>query len=172
MKTLDLQTIENHWDELLHLSDSKVSQFISEINSEQKSLLEYLLYTGDELLDKDDRAILLFMGLMTWYILRSEMIIPTLDSSVIQSKENLNIEMLEYLAGEPEAEFFDTVDKIMSKYKQTELLQFLIEKLYDTTELHNGYNKDSVGMIVIFLKTIIDSIEYSTETPELVSITH
>ena len=67
--------------------------------------------------------------------------------------------MMEYLAGEPESEFTDTVEKIMETYSQSELLRFIIEKLMEEPEKGVELREDTIGMIVLYLKTIIDCID-------------
>lgn len=100
------------------------------------------------------------MGMMVWYIAeKTGEVIPEISAELLEEKEKVNIKMLEYLAGEPEAEFFETVETIMSKYRQAELLRYIIDKLMEEPQKGVAIHEDNMGIIVMYLKTIIDCID-------------
>jgi hypothetical protein len=97
---------------------------------------------------------------MIWHIVSDAVSkIPEISGDVLEDCEEKNIAMLEYLAGEPESDFFDTVETIMTKYPQAQLLRYIIDRLLEEPEKGINLNADNVGMMVIYLKTIIDCID-------------
>jgi hypothetical protein len=71
--------------------------------------------------------------------------------------------MLEYLAGEPESDFLDTVEKIIGKYNQQVLLKYIIDRLMDEPQRGAEIREDNIGMLVIYLKTLIDCVDLITK---------
>ncbi|NLD92744.1 MAG: hypothetical protein GX639_08760 [Fibrobacter sp.] len=160
MKELNIETIKASWNSMEDLDPDAIPSLVHELGQKQPFLLTYLMATGNDILSEQEREALLFMGVMIWQILNgiySDITVITGDD--LDSYENKNIQMLEYLAGESESEFLDTVEKIMSKYHQPELLRFIISKLDEEPDRGIELSDDNMGMIVIYLKTVIDCFD-------------
>lgn len=160
MKELDVETIEASWNSMEDLDPDTIPALVHELGQKQPFLLTYLMSTGHDILSEQEREALLFMGVMIWQILNGIYSdIAVITGNDLDSYENRNIQMLEYLAGESESEFLDTVEKIMSKYHQPELLRFIISKLDEEPDRGIELSDDNMGMIVIYLKTVIDCFD-------------
>jgi hypothetical protein len=160
VKYLDIETIETSWNSMEDLDPDTIPALVHELGHKQPFLLTYLMATGHDILSDQEREALLFMGVMIWQILNgiySDIEVITGDN--LESHEHKNIQMLEYLAGESESEFLDTVEIIMSKYQQPELLRFIISKLVQEPDRGIELSDDNMGMIVIYLKAIIDCFD-------------
>lgn len=70
--------------------------------------------------------------------------------------EKANIEMLEYLAGESETDFMDTLRQVVNNYPQPEVLKYVVEALVEKPEEGSLIREEKKGYILIYLKTIID----------------
>jgi hypothetical protein len=160
VKNLDIETIETSWDSMENLDPDMIPDLIHELGHKQPFLLTYLMATGNDILSEQEREALLFMGVMIWQILNGIYSdIDVITGENLENHEYKNIQMLEYLAGESESDFLDTVEKIMSKYQQPELLRFIISKLDEEPDRGIELSDDNMGMIVIYLKTIIDCFD-------------
>lgn len=160
MQNLTFEEISENWNKLEELELDDIPEFVDKLGQEQPFVLAYLMTTGSNILDQNEREALLFTGLMIWHISTLKcQVIPEISSELIDEKESKNIKMLEYLAGEPESDFMETVEHIMARYSQAELLKFVIDKLMSEPENENEIREDNVGMIVIYLKTIIDCMD-------------
>jgi len=160
VQNLTFEEINESWNKLEELELDDIPQFVDKLGHKQPFVLAYLMTTGSNILNQNEREALLFTGLMIWHISTLKCLeIPEITSELIDEKESKNIKMLEYLAGEPESDFMETVDHIMAKYSQAELLKFVIDKLMSDSEEENEIREDNIGMIVIYLKTIIDCLD-------------
>jgi hypothetical protein len=117
--------------------------------------------TGAEILNQKEREMLLFLGIMVWNI--TKVLIfehKEISTDELYDCESKNIAMLEYLSGEPELDFLNTVDKIMSKYHQGALLKYIIDRLMeDIKEGNSDIREDNIGIIVIYIKSLVDCID-------------
>lgn len=160
MKELDIETIEASWNSMEDLDTETIPSLVNELGYKQPFLLTYLMATGHDILSLQEREALLFLGVMIWQIINEIYSdIQVISGDKLDSNEHKNIQMLEYLAGESESEFLDTVEIIMSKYHQPILLRFIITKLVQEPERGIELNDDNMGMIVIYLKTVIDCFD-------------
>jgi hypothetical protein len=160
VKYLDIETIEASWNSMEDLDPDTIPALVDELGHKQPFLLTYLMATGHDILSEQESEALLFMGVMIWQILnRIYNNIAVISGNDLDSHENKNIQMLEYLAGESESDFLDTVEKIMSKYHQPELLRFIISKLNEEPDRGIELSDENMGMIVIYLKTVIDCFD-------------
>ena len=142
------------------LNIEQIPNLIESLGQKQPFILTYLMATGSDILNQHERETLLFMGVVIWkviFALHSE--IPVIQGELLDEHEEKNIQMLQYLAGEPESEFMETVERIMAKYHQKELLRYLIDRLVEDSTSDSHQDQNNIGMIAIYLKTIIDSID-------------
>jgi len=75
---------------------------------------------------------------------------------VLDEAEKANIKMLEYLAGESEAGFMDTLGQVINNYPQPEVLKYVVEALMEEPEEGCLIRDENKGYILIYLKSIID----------------
>jgi hypothetical protein len=160
LRTISYDEIDLQWISLTEMSLDDIPAVVNELGQVQPYILTYLMATGSDILDDEEREILLFMGLMVWKLVISQVnSIPEISGEELSECEEKNLNMLEYLAGEPEEEFFITVEKIMNKYHQSEMLRYCIDRIMEEPESENIKENDNIGMIVIYLKSVIDCLD-------------
>lgn len=160
MIPLTLDEIELLWQEMSAMEREDAPQLIEMMKMSQPDALTYLLAAGEDLLNHEERELIFFMGVLIWRVvtkLRSS--IPTITMTQIIEFEAKNITMLEYLDGEPDGDFFSTVEAIMAGYNQSELLRYVMKRLVEENDASGKSNNDHSGIIVIFLKTLIDCLD-------------
>jgi hypothetical protein len=161
VKTLSAEIIDERWKSIENIDLDQVPDLITDLGRSQPYVLTYLMATGSDLLNQKEREMLLFLGIMVWNISRKQISehkeIPSED---LFSCERKNILMLEYLSGEPENAFLETVEKIMSKYHQHFLLKYIIDRLIeDIKEGDCDIREENIGIIVIYVKSLIDCFD-------------
>ncbi len=160
MHFLSRETVEKTWDELHYQDMEQLNALIEDFSQKQPYILAYLMATGSDVLTEEDRETLVFMGLTIWKIVENNFPdVPKIEGDILDQKEEQNMKMLEYLAGEPESEFMDTVDIIMKKYPQSDVLRFVIDEIMDEQESMISPDKDNIGIVVIYLKTVLDCFD-------------
>ena len=162
MEILTTEMIDQQWRSIENIDLDEVPLLIEMLGKDQPFILTYLMATGADVLNQKEREVLLFMGIMIWNITKDCAKIKKVEISTqeLYLNEEKNISMLEYLAGEPESDFLKTVEKILTKYHQNSLLKYIIDRLMeDLNEDAAGIREENIGMIAIYLKTIIDCFD-------------
>ncbi|MBN1604932.1 MAG: hypothetical protein JW915_25215 [Chitinispirillaceae bacterium] len=161
MIPLSLELINDRWKLIENMSLEEVPDLITDLGQNQPYILTYLVATGSDILNEKEREMLLFLGIMVWNISKhqiSEQI--EISSEELIYFERKNILMLEYLSGEPENDFFCTVERIMSRYHQHSFLKYIIDILMeDSRDESCGIRQENIGMIVIYIKSLIDCFD-------------
>lgn len=157
MKPISPEIVEATWKRIGGMSPSQIPKLIQQMEREQPVILVYLMAAGDDILNRDERELLLYLGVVVWQImLQGDTLPPEVSEEDLAEVEKSNTKMLEYLGGEMEDDFVKTTQKIMVNYGQPEVLKYIIEALMeDEEDLIRDENK---GMLVIFLKTVIDCL--------------
>ena len=163
MRPLTVEEIDPLWQSKEDMEPEEAPGLVERLERRQPNMLSYLLATGSDILEQEERAVVFFMGVLLWYVVDSlEIEVPELSLEMLVATEEKNFEMLEYLAGEPDSEFVDTVAKIMANYNQSDLLQYIIGKILQEPQKDVEVTENHVGVIAIYLKTIIDCIDATT----------
>lgn len=137
-----------------------IPKMINHLGKDQPFVLTYLMSSGDTILNQNERNLLIFMGVMLWYLIEDDISgIPVISEELIDQFQKQNYKMLEYLADEPESDFVNTVQVIMSKYHQPDLLRYIMDKLTNDLKDRIEFRYQNLGIIVIYLKTIIDCLD-------------
>lgn len=164
MQSITFNEIDQSWNKMEEMELDDVPQLVDQLGHKQPFVLAYLMATGNDILNQSEREALLFMGLMIWHISnRNIVLIPEISGELIDQTEQKNVKMLEYLAGEPESDFLETVEKIIGKYNQQELLKYVIDRLMNEPQRSAEIREDNIGMLVIYLKTLIDCVDLITK---------
>jgi hypothetical protein len=159
LRSLTYDEIDTLWQQKADMELEDAPRLVEELAAAQPSVLNYFLAIGDNLLSNSERQIIFFMGVLIWYVINQlEDTIPEISLDQLLENEEKNLRMLEYLAGEPDGEFLVTVEKIMDTYEQSTLLIYVIERILEEPEKNIEIIDDHVGMMVIYLKSFIDSI--------------
>jgi hypothetical protein len=155
-----IEEIDQSWKKMEKLELGDVPKLVNNLGNDQPFILTYLMATGNEILDQQEREALLFMGVMIWHIVSENISeVPEITLDMLEECDEKNMAMLEYLAGEPDSEFMDTTESIMAKYHQAELLRYIIDRLMEEPDKGITLNADNIGMMIIYLKTIIDCLD-------------
>lgn len=165
MRQLTTNEIDELWQRKADMELEEAPELVEEMGSAQPAALSYLLAIGDDIITEAERQVTFFMGVLVWYVVQQSAGTPIreITPEELSEHEENNFNMLEYLAGESDAEFMTTVEKIMDKYNQRPLLQYVIERIMEEPEKEIELYDNHVGMMVIYLKTFIDCLDRAIE---------
>ena len=165
MRSFTYEEIDALWRHKADMEPEEAQPLVEAMGSAQPAILTYLLASGDDILTEMERQVTFFMGVLLWHVI-SELAkenIRELSTDELIETEDKNFQMLEYLAGEPDSEFMTTVARIMENYNQATLLQYIIERIMEEPDKDIELYDNHVGMMVIYLKSVIDCFD---KTPE------
>ncbi len=157
METISSEIVEKTWREMSSTPPEDFPEIIEQITKEQPIVLAYLLGVGGDTLNQDERELLLYLGIVIWQImLQAESSLPQVTEEIMDNAETLNMEMLEYLEGEAENDFINTVVMISNNYQQPEVLKYIVEALMEETNEDCVITNENKGIMMIYLKSVID----------------
>ena len=161
MNSISSDIVEKTWNEIGGQAPEKGQEMIKHMSKEQPIIFAYLMSTGDDILNQDEKELLLYLGVVVWQIMsQGTASLPGITSKIMEEAEDLNMKMLVYLEGEPETTFMNTVEKMINNYNQPEVLRYVLEALMEEEPEEECMIRDeNIGIIMIFLKTVIDCFD-------------
>lgn len=137
--------------------EEEVEQLIDDIAEAQPFIFAYLMAMGEGDFSEDERELMLFLGIGVYQMLKQGTdAIPTVTEDHLDQQEQTNMQMLEYLADESEAELMQVTQNLLAGYHQPEVLRYVIESIFeaDSEELRPA----NQGIMLIFVKIVIDCL--------------
>jgi hypothetical protein len=160
LEKLSYEAVDAVWSDYESDTTDHIPELIKTFEKRQPNILGYLIATGSDVISQKEKEVLLFLGLMIWRVVDHYYpSLPQVPAELIEEKEEQNLKMLEYLAGESETGFRETVDIIMRSYGQEELLRYIIERIYEEPQKGSHIRQKTIGAIVIFAKSVIDVLD-------------
>lgn len=157
MDPIPLKIVEKTWKKMSTMSWQEITELTNLMRKQQPFVLAYLLAAGHEIFNQDEREQLLYLGVVIWQIMsQGSKPLTKITGDTLDGVEKANIEMLEYLAGESETGFMDTLRQVVNNYPQPEVLKYVVEALVEEPEEGSLIREENKGYILIYLKTIID----------------
>jgi hypothetical protein len=164
VRSLTFTEIDSLWEEMAAIDPEDIPELMTIVGEQQPHVVSYLLGITDEILSDPEREIVFFMGVVMLRVIQGLGIRnKEISLETLLEKEKTNFRMLDYLAGEPDAEFTDTVGKIMDNYNQSELLRYIIDRIMEEPLNDTGIVNDHIGIMVIYLKTFIDCFDAAAQ---------
>lgn len=157
MEPIPAQVVERIWKRVASLPPRRAPGLMQRMAMEQPVVLAYLLGVDDDLLNEDERQLLLYLGVVVWQImLQGSKPLPLITEEMLDNAGARNLKMLEYLQSETEAGFEEATRTILSSYSQPEVLRYIIEALIEDPEKGCLIRDENRGAMMLDLKTIVD----------------
>jgi hypothetical protein len=160
MNPIPADIVEKTWEKMIGMAPEEAPEMIERMTQEQPLILAYLMAMGDELFNPDEQELLLFLGIVIWQLMQQgDTLLPVVTENMIDEIEESNFKMLEYLEGEPEGDFNETVSSMLENYNQKEILTHVLEAIMEEPEEGSEISEEHQGMMMIYLKTVIDCFD-------------
>lgn len=164
MQPITSEIVDKTWMEMSEMEVDGALKIINKMKKEQIELLIFLLSAGDDLENDEQRELMVYLGVVIWRIMSAgKKKTPGIPHDLIGAKYDTNIQMLEYLADEPEKDFYKTTEMIIQNYHQPEVLRYVVETLSEDATEDKIVNNDNIGQFFICLKTVIDCFDQVSE---------
>lgn len=161
MKTISRQAIAQTWDRLCEMEEEEVNDLVQEFMEQQPALGIYLFAGTEDLEGGAESSPIIDLVIASWLAMRSERngLLASVTPEQIESAEEANQQYLHNLEEASEVEWDDSVRHMAENYNQRELLGFGIEILMSGHEDTPELAPDSIGMEMLWLKTVIDCLD-------------
>ncbi len=160
MKPISQEIVEKTWQEISNLQDMEATLLMTKMEQDQPGVLAYLMAAGDDLLNQDERELLLYLGTVVWQImLQGTRSLRRVTIPQLESAENTNFSTLDDLSGESPGDLIAAVEEMIADYNQPEVLKYVVEALMEEDDEEIDITEDSKGLMLIYLKTVIDCFD-------------
>lgn len=157
MKPISSDIIEKTWKKLGGMSPRETQKLVDLMKKEQPFILVYLMAVGNDILNQDERELLLYLGMVVWQIMsQGETPLSKITEKILDNMEKSNIKMLEYLEDESDDDFIDIVEMTIIDYSQQEVIKYVVEALMEEPDEDCMIRDKNKGIMMIYLKTVID----------------
>lgn len=162
MKPIPKKIVEETWQKLGQISFPEVPKLVDELKNKQPLLLAYLLAVDHDILNEDERELLLYLGINIWKMMsKGDKPLKEVTEKSLKENEKNNESMVKYIADEPD--FDKTVINIAENYNQKEILMYVIEALMENEPDEDGtycdIRDEYIGAMFMSLKTVIDCLD-------------
>ncbi|MEA3445241.1 MAG: hypothetical protein U9R19_11015 [Bacteroidota bacterium] len=162
MRTVTAEEIELYLDELDEMPEEKSEDLVNELSEKQGFIMAYLLAVEHDSFDEYERDGFFYLGLSLWYIMQNlNPEIHVITEEEIEASEHNNFKMLDVMSDETEAGMTKIIELIVENYSQPNLFGYIVEALMEIDEDDEEpiYHPDHSGMMLIYLKTVIDCFD-------------
>jgi hypothetical protein len=161
MQTLSEKIVERTWKKMARMPSHEVPLVVKRLEKEQPEILAFLMAADYEVLNQDERELLLYLGITIWEMMRQGTPRPKrigekrLDQFIERTDQ-----MAEYLMDESPEDFEDAVEKIFRGHNQINVLRYAVEALFEMDdEEHAGVREEMKGLIFMELKTVVEALD-------------
>lgn len=161
MQTLSEKIVERTWKKMAHMPLDEVPQIVKRLEKEQPEILAFLMAADYEVLNQDERELLLYLGITIWEMMRQGTPRPKrigekrLDRFIERTDQ-----MAEYLMGESPEDFEAAVEQIFKGHNQINVLRYAVEALFEMDDEENaGVREEMKGLLFMNLKTVVEALD-------------
>ena len=153
--------VEETWKQVGSMSPEDAPPIAEEFSKQQLFLRTYLLAAGGDELNQDEREIPFYVGLVVWKIMtKGNKKIRKISPAVIEEAEDKNWKMINYLSKEKNnLDFIKAAESIVESCNQKNVLKYVVEALKKHNPEQGNLRDQSIGMMFIYLKTVIDCLD-------------
>jgi hypothetical protein len=153
--------VEETWKETSGIPLQDAPKLAQRFQKLQPFLNVYLLAAGGDELNRDERELLFYLGMVVWKMMaKGAKELTQVSSNTIDKEEEKNWDMLNYLSGESKSfDFVNTVESIVAGYNQKNILKYVVEALEEHDTEEGNIRDDKKGEMFIYLKTVIDCLD-------------
>ncbi len=160
MNPIPSEVVEKTWKKVGSMSPLQGQKIINQMSKQQPVILAYLLAAGGDLLNEDERELLLYLGVVVWQImLQGNASLPKVTEKTLDKAERKNMKMLERFPGKPFDQMEKGVEEMLRNYNQREVLKYVVEALMEEPEEGCFIREENKGIMMVFLKTVIDCFD-------------
>ena len=160
MEPISAEVVDKVWKRVASFSPRRAPRLIQRMTKEQPVVLAYLLAVDNDILNDDERQLLLYLGVVIWQIMsHGTEPLPKVTEEILDAAETRNIKMAEYLQRETEEGFLEATKTIISNYGQPEVLKYVVEAIMEEPEEGCIIRDENRGILFLDLKTVIDCFD-------------
>lgn len=157
MEPISEEVVEQIWKRMNIQPIEKAENFVNKMQKEQPFALVYIMAVGGDLLNEDERELLVYLGIVVWQMMKQGATpLTEVTEDELEKVEKKNFRMLNGLSGKPEQAFQEAAREMIDNYPQPAVLKYVFEALMEEPEEGEEIKDENLGIMAIYLKTLID----------------
>jgi hypothetical protein len=162
MGTISAETVTKTWQAMSQLDPNDAADLVNEMTQEQPVILTYLMALDDKPFNQHEKEIVLYLGIVVWQMMKqSPKRLLKVTRKRLNGAESANLESLDFLASDTDADFFSATQFMLEKHEEPEVLGYIIEALMDEEEYEESgdvpIRDEYRGLAFIHLKIALDA---------------
>ena len=162
MATISAETVTKTWQAMSQLEPDDAADLVNEMTQEQPVILTYLLVLDDTPFNQHEKELVFYLGMVVWQMMKqSPKRLLKVTRKKLNRAENANLESLDFLGSDTEADFFSATQFMLENYEEPEVLGYIIEALMDEEEYEESgdipIREEYRGLAFVHLKIALDA---------------
>ena len=162
MGTISAEIVTRTWQAMSQFNVDNAVDFTNEMAEEQPVILAYLVALDDMPFNQHEKELIHYLGIVVWQIMKqSPKRLLKVTRKKLNRAERANLESLDFLASDTEADFVSATQFMLERYEEPEVLGYLIEALMDEEEYEASgdvpIRDEYRGLALIHLKIALDA---------------
>ncbi len=160
MEPISSEVVDKTWERVASTSPRNAPKLVKRMTKEQPVILAYLLAVDNDVFNRDERELLLYLGVVVWQIMsQGSKALSMITEEILDDAYARNIKIAEYFQGESDDVFIETTRNIIGNYRQAEVLRYVVEAIMEEPEKGCHIRDDNMGFMLLDLKTVIDCFD-------------
>lgn len=158
------ETVTRTWQRMAAMSDRQAERLAQRMGREQPAVMTYLLAVSQQAhFDDYERELIFYIGAVVWQIVKSgSRRLRLVTEAALDEADRANEALLEEMAGDTEADFYNATKTMLERYPEPEVLRYVVETLHGEEEEDDPdeppMSPESQGLAFIYLKTVMDAL--------------
>ena len=162
MGTISAETVTKTWQAMSQINTNDATNIMNEMAAEQPVILSHLLALDDTPFNEHEKELINYLGVVVWQMIKqSPKRLLKVTRKKLQRAESANLDTLELLASDTEADFYSAIQLTLERYKEPEVLGYIIEAIMDEEEYEENEDipiRDEYrGLAFYHLKIALDA---------------
>jgi hypothetical protein len=160
MNQIPAETVEKVYLKMWNMTEQEAFKLSHVMQKEQPLLVAYLAAVDQEMLNQEEREMLFYQGTVIWQIMKaSGQILPEVTEKKLLQIEAENLKIADSLKGADTVSFAEVIRRILKDYRQAEVFKYVVGALLDQDNEDCVIRDESLGAMMLDLKTVIDCFD-------------
>ncbi|HSW58472.1 MAG TPA: hypothetical protein VLH15_08730 [Dehalococcoidales bacterium] len=160
MEIVPVETVEKIFEKMWNMSEAQAVRMSFKLANEQPELVAYMTAVDKNILNQAEREMLFYLGTVVWQIISNvRKPLPAVSLERLLELEKANNDFAISLRTTNTLVFIEVVKKILQEIRQQPIMLYVIATLMDEDSTENEIRNESLGFILINLKTIIEGFD-------------
>lgn len=159
---ISFETVTEVWQGMCLSDDADAKDYTQQMSKEQPILQYYLLDLEGLPFNPNEGEIIHYVGLVTWQIMkRGKRRLRKVRIRDLEKAEDANLEFMEILASDTEADFYSAVWSMIEGYPEPEVLRYVVEAIMEEDKEDSEeipIREEYRGLAFLHLKVLLDAL--------------